>query len=522
MKRLLLSIALIAAAAAAAQSQTAPPPNEGASAATARKGAALRAPAGEEKKEDCGCEADVPADAFAVVNGVRVTRKEIDDPLAAAIGDLQRQVIEARRNELDLQINSRLLDAEARRRGTSALTLIKDEVMAKAAQPTEADARAFYEQNKARIKAEFSVVQADIVNYLLGERQRAAAKALADRLRAAAQVKVLVAAATPPSTAAERARVFATVNGVPVRSSDVEDALRPLIFSVQEQVYALRRRAAELRVNDLLLEAEAKKRGTTSKALLDAEVARRSKPVTEKDAEEFYNQNKERISGDFAQVKEQVLEYLKEQGETEAYAAFATELRRPAQIRMLLMAPQPPTYAITTDDQPTRGNQSATVTVVEFTDYQCPSCAQAQPMVESLMREYGDRVRLVVRDFPLERHPDSFKAAQAAEAARAQGKYWEYTALLMQNQKALDAAHLKEYATRLGLDRQKFDAALDAGQYAEQVRRDIQEGDQIGVAGTPTFFVNGRRLAENTYETLKAATEAALREAADKQTAAKK
>src|ERR1043165_73864 len=315
MKRLLLSVPLAVPPAATAQSQPAPPPNEGAAAATAGTVAALRAPAGEEKKEDCGCEADVPADAFAVVNGVRVTRKEIDDPLAAAIGDLQRQVIEARKNELDLQINSRLLDAEARRRGTSALTLIKDEVMAKAAQPTEAGPRAFYEQNRARIRAEFSVVQADIVNYLLGERQRAAAKALAERLRAAAQVKVLVAAATPPASAAERVRVFATVNGQPVRSSYVEDALRPLIFSVQEQVYALRRRAAELRVNDLLLEAEAKKRGVTSKALLDAEVARRSKPVTEKEAEEFYNQNKERISGDFAQVKEQVLEYLKEQGE---------------------------------------------------------------------------------------------------------------------------------------------------------------------------------------------------------------
>jgi protein-disulfide isomerase len=516
MKHLLLSITLALVAAAAAQAQTVPTPGEGVAAVAVKPVAAVRAAASEEKKEDCGCEADVPADAFAVVNGVRVTRKEIDDPLAAAIGDLQRQVIEARRNELDLQINSRLLDAEAHRRGTSTLKLIQDEVLAKATEPTEADARAFYEQNKARIKAEFGVVQADIINYLLGERQRTAAKALADRLRATAQVKVLVAAATPPSTAAERARVFATVNGVPVRSSDVEDALRPLIFSVQEQVYALRRRAAELRVNDLLLEAEAKKRGVTGKALLDAEVARRVKPATEKEAEEFYNQNKERISGDFAQVKEQVLEYLKQRGETEAFAAFAAELRRAAQIQMLLTAPEPPTYAIATDDQPTRGNQAATVTVVEFTDYQCPSCAQAQPMVESLMREYGDRVRFVVRDFPLERHPDALRAAQAAEAARAQGKYWEYTALLMQHQSALDAAHLKEYATQLGLDRQKFDAALDSGQYAAQVQRDVDDGDQIGVGGTPTFFVNGRRLAENTYEALKTATEAALRAAAKK------
>ncbi|MDQ3919818.1 MAG: hypothetical protein M3348_15225, partial [Acidobacteriota bacterium] len=157
MKHLLLSIALTVTAAAAAQAQTTPPPNEGTAAATTAPVAALRAPAGEVKKEDCGCEADVPADSFAVVNGVRVTRKEIDDPLATAIGDLQRQVIEARKNELDLQINSRLLDAEARRRGMSALKLIREEVVAKTAEPTESDARAFYEQNKSRIKAEFNV-----------------------------------------------------------------------------------------------------------------------------------------------------------------------------------------------------------------------------------------------------------------------------------------------------------------------------------------------------------------------------
>jgi len=522
MKRLLLSATLALVAAATAQAQTAPQPNAGAASATPKPSADLHVTTGDEKREDCGCEFEEPADAFAVVEGVPVTRKEIDERLAADIAALQRQVIEARKHELDLQINSRLLEAEAQRRGTSALKLVKDEVMAKAAEPTEADAQVFYEQNKSRIKAEFDVVRPDIINYLRAERQRAAAQALAERLRAAAHIKRLVAEATPPASVAERARVFAIVNDHPITSAEIEDALRPLVFSVQEQVYALRRRDTELRVNDLLLEAEAKKRGLTGKALLDAEVARRVKPVTEKEAEEFYNQNKELISGDFAQVKEQVSQYLKGRAESEAVATYASELRRAAQIKLLLKAPEPPTYAITTDDQPAKGSQSAAVTVVEFTDYQCPACAQAQPVVERLMREYGDRVRLVVRDFPLERHADAYKAAQAAEAARAQGKYWEYTALLMQHQTALDAAHLKEYATHLGLDRQKFDAALDTEQYAEQVQRDIQDGNQIGIGGTPTLFVNGRKLAENTYEALKAATEAALQDTAKTQAAAKK
>jgi protein-disulfide isomerase len=130
------------------------------------------------------------------------------------------------------------------------------------------------------------------------------------------------------------------------------------------------------------------------------------------------------------------------------------------------------------------------------------------------MAEYGGRVRLVVRDFPLSQHPDARKAAEAAEAARAQGKYWEYAALLFGNQSALGVAKLKEYASRVGLDRAQFDAALDSGRFAESVRRDSHDGDRVGVMGTPTLFLNGRRVADTSYEGLKAAIEAALVSAA--------
>jgi protein-disulfide isomerase len=116
-----------------------------------------------------------------------------------------------------------------------------------------------------------------------------------------------------------------------------------------------------------------------------------------------------------------------------------------------------------------------------------------------------------VRDYPLSQHADALKAAEAAEAAREQGKYWEYTMLLYQNQSALGVDKLKEYATRVGLDRAKFDAALDSGKFAESVRRDMQDGDRVGVAGTPTVFVNGRRVERASYEDLKAAIEAALK-----------
>jgi protein-disulfide isomerase len=110
-----------------------------------------------------------------------------------------------------------------------------------------------------------------------------------------------------------------------------------------------------------------------------------------------------------------------------------------------------------------------------------------------LVEEYGDKVRLVTRDFPLNQHSEAFKAAEAAEAAREQGRYWEYAQLLMRNQSALSSDQLKVYASELALDCARFDSALDSGEFAEMVQRDIEEGIKLGVNATPTLFINGRR-----------------------------
>jgi protein-disulfide isomerase len=252
----------------------------------------------------------------------------------------------------------------------------------------------------------------------------------------------------------------------------------------------------------------------TTSALLDTEVTAKVPAITDADAQKFYDENKARIEGDFAQLKEQIVQYLREVETRKATVALAERLQASAQVRTFLVAPQPPVYKLATDGQPTKGSEKAVVTLVEFTDFQCPSCAKAQPALERLIAEYGDRVRLVVRDYPLTQHADAQKAAEAAEAAREQGKYWEYTALLFQNQSALQADKLKEYATRTGLDRAKFDAALDSGKFAESVQRDMHDGDRAGVAGTPTVFLNGRHIVDVSYEGLKAAVESVLSAAA--------
>jgi protein-disulfide isomerase len=116
----------------------------------------------------------------------------------------------------------------------------------------------------------------------------------------------------------------------------------------------------------------------------------------------------------------------------------------------------------------------------------------------------------------LPQHRNAAKAAEAAEAAFEQHKFWEYASILMQNQSALETDKLKEYATRAGLDRSKFDAALDSGKYAAQAQRDMDDGMSYGINATPTVFVNGRQARSNSYDSLKAAIEAALKNRATK------
>lgn len=481
---------------------------------SAQSATAVKAKPAAEKEADCGCEVKVPSNLLAIVNGVNVELKDVDDLIKERVQPLQNQVIEARSRQLDVEINARLLTAEATRLGITTEALLEREVAQKVKQPTDADAQAFYDQNKSRIQGEFKDLKDQIINYVRSERQAAETKKYADRLRARTPVKLLVEKATPPETDADRARVFATVNGNRITSGDIEDALKPLIFSVQEQVYVLRKQALDTKINDLLLEAEAKKRNMAAAALFDAEVLPRVKPVTEEEARKLYDENKDRVQGSFDQLRPQVIQYLQNQAQAKAAEDYALQLRKGASLQVFLKMPDPPMFDIAIDDRPWKGGANAPVTIVEFTDYECPSCGATQPVLEEVAKEFGDKVKLVVRNFPLAQHAHAFKAAEASEAAREQGKYWEYVALLFANQKALEVPKLKQYASQLGLDRNKFDAALDSGRFSTKVKRDLADGDRIGVDSTPSVFINGKRTRDRTKEGLRAAVEAILRDAA--------
>lgn len=167
---------------------------------------------------------------------------------------------------------------------------------------------------------------------------------------------------------------------------------------------------------------------------------------------------------------------------------FASELRE--------VQPQQPfqqqlsRIEVSVDDDPSIGPENAPITIVEFSDFLCPFCARAKPTIKQILENYGDKVRLVYRDFPI-LGPQSEKAAQAAECADEQGKFWQYHDKLYGNQQAVETENLKQHAERLGLNTTKFNECLDSGKMASEVEKDFQDGQSYGVSGTPAFFING-------------------------------
>jgi protein-disulfide isomerase len=158
------------------------------------------------------------------------------------------------------------------------------------------------------------------------------------------------------------------------------------------------------------------------------------------------------------------------------------------------------------EDDHAQGNARAAVTLVEYGDYQCPTCGVAYPIVKQLQKHFDDRLRFVHRNFPLTMHRYSQPAAETAEFAASEGKFWEMHDALYENQDGMNADLFPELASEIGLSTQKLEEALDDGSFSATVDKDMTGGEASGVHGTPTFFINGQRHdGPFDYETLKAA-----------------
>ena len=308
---------------------------------------------------------------------------------------------------------------------------------------------------------------------------------------------VVVAAALgcgPLGVAAAAEAPVATVGARSISRAELNEHVRPKLIELENERYEALRVGLDEMVADELLKQEAKARNMTPEALEKQEIDAKVVAPTDAEIQKVYDDNKEQLKGQtLEQLKPRIIEYLKGQRAAERRAAFVSELRAKHKTTIAL---RPPVVQVDTAGRPERGGGvKAPITIIEFSDYECPFCGRAEKIVNQVMTTYGDRIRLVYRDFPLEMHQHSRLASEAANCANAQGKFWEYHAKLFDNQTALSEEQLKSYAGELGLDKAKFETCLKEKPFKAAIDKDMTDGSKVGVNGTPAFFINGRMLS---------------------------
>lgn len=261
---------------------------------------------------------------------------------------------------------------------------------------------------------------------------------------------------------------------------------------VTQLLYQHRRQAVQQIVGDVLLEEAARKAGQPKEQYLRAEVAKRIGVVSEDEIKQVYEMNRDRVGTQtLDQLRESIRGFVLRNREQQAMAQLVDELTAAAGNVSIALDP-PRTEVTVAKDDPVRGPADAPITIVEYSDFQCPFCSRVTPTLDALQKKYAGKIRIVFKDFPLPNHLEAPKAAEAAHCAGEQGKYWEMHDRLFANQQALKVADLKTSAGAIGLDAAKFSACLDSGKFAESVQADLAEGQKLGVQSTPTLYVNGR------------------------------
>lgn len=421
--------------------------------------------------------AQTNAEILASANGQKFTVADLPPNLREAYKQRNTKTAQLRQDILTQMIVDTLLESEAAARKTD-IEKLEAEARAKAAAPTEAQIKAVYNANKAKIgERTLEETREQIVAFLRRENEQKALVAFVKSLQARYKVASLKPLNAPNLKAAD---ILVTVGARKIAAGQFEQVARREIYEYRAEIYDAVVNTLEEMIYLKLVEAEAQKSGIASGDLLAREITDKMR--------DFSNEESEKLRYDFRQ-----------------------SLFRKYNVQILVKEPEPFAQNISTDGDPFQGKASAPVTVVMFSDFQCSVCAATHPILQRVLAGYGDKVRFVVRDFPLTSiHKNAFLAAQAANAANAQGKFFEYTEILYRNQAALDADSLKKYAADSGLNVGQFELDLQSGKFAGEVRRDMADGKRYGITGTPTIFINGVKVRVLSAKSFRDAIEKAL------------
>lgn len=317
------------------------------------------------------------------------------------------------------------------------------------------------------------------------------------------------AAPSASSTPTAPGSIAATVGGVSITMEELDKVAKNQLQKVDTEIYQIKKRALDSLVEDKLIEEAAKKKGSSAEKYLAEEIDSKVTAPTDAEIQALYDSSKDRLGKPIEEVKGQIVDYLKQNKKARARNELIAGLKSGSEVKINL---EPPRVVIDVKDMPSIGDKDAKITLVEFSDYQCPFCKRVRPAIWRLMDEYKDKIRYVFGDFPLSFHKDAKKAHEAARCAGDEGKYFEYNRKIFDNQSSIGLEDLKKYAQELKLNTKNFDKCLSGGKYAKAVEESIQVGSNVGVSGTPAYFINGIMLSGALpYESFKETIESELK-----------
>ena len=417
-------------------------------------------------------------EVLATANDKTFTSKDLAPSVREAFENLPKVIAEKRRELLEQQIAGMLLDTESAARKTTPEKLIQKEVNAKIPNPTDAQVQAVFDANRATVGDKtIKEVRPQIVVFLRRDLEQKAYADYISSLKTKYKVSIGKDLNAPNLAASD---ILATVGGKQISVDTLEAKNKLLLYEMKAEIYDQTRDTLEQLLFSTLLVAEANSQKIQASDLIAREVTDKMR--------EFADAEREQLQTDLQK-----------------------RLFQKYNAKILLKDPPAVAQNVSIAGSPSKGRTDAPITVVMFSDFQCSHCAAAHPVLQRVMAEYRDKIRFVVRNYPLESiHENAFRAALAASAAHAQGKFFEYIEILYNNQNNLDEASLKKYAAQIGLNQKQFDLDLGSEKFAAVVRQDLKDGTSHGVASTPTVYVNGVKVRSNSPQGFRRAIERAI------------
>jgi protein-disulfide isomerase len=295
--------------------------------------------------------------------------------------------------------------------------------------------------------------------------------------------------AQDPESASRDGKPVAVVAGNPIYESELLQQTSGQLQQLRNQEYEIKRTALDNLVTQHLVAAEAEAQNISIADLLNREVDSKVRETTEEEIKAFYEGQKDRINRPLEEVKDQIAGLLKQNRGQQARQDYFALLRKKLPVTILL---EPARQNIQPDPTRMRGPAAAPITIVEFSDFQCPFCLKAYPTVRAVLAKYGDKIKFSYRDFPLRNiHGQAQEAAEAARCAQDQDKFWQFHDYLFENPGDLSRARLMETAEKLSLDSAALELCLESGKHRNEIEKDYQEALQAGINGTPAFYING-------------------------------